>query len=384
MRDDTLLTLIDRIYDAATDAGGWSPFLNKLCGALGGTAAGLLQHEMRSVGFRGMVTAASDVDPLAAELYGRRYGAIDAWAQALARRHQLDTSYIVTSEALVPFAEFRRTEYYSDFARHFNYVRSVALGIATEPGIATAITVLRGERMQPFGHKELRFMEALQPHVGRALRVHNLLFETLQQSEAIGDVLDRLQTGVVLLTESGRVLFANRIARALASTQDGFQLNADGPAASDLRDDQELRGVLALARQRDHRGGGLVRLSRPSGKTPLVAFISPLTNTTPLGLGTRPLTVMFVSDPEGGPTLDLDILRATYRLTATEADIARSFASGVTLREVAIRHGLTIGSTRWYVKQILQKVGANSQVDLLRQLLTGPAAVLPSNPTPND
>lgn len=381
MRHGTLLRLIDRVYDAATDVNGWQPFLNELSAALGGLAAGLLQHEMRPSGLHGMVTASSAVDPVAAELYGRRYGALDPWGMALARQRQLDTSFLVTSESLVPLIEFRRTEYYTDFARHFEFVRNIALGVATHPGVATTVTVLRGEHMQPFGPRELRIMAALQPHVGRALLVHSRLSEAVRQSVGAGEALDRLQTGVVLLTASGRIIFANRTARTLALTADGFRLDADGPAASDLHETRELRRLLSSAANREQRGGGILRLSRPSLQPALIALVSPLTNSQSLGLGEGPLVGLFVSDPQSGPALDLETLRATYQLTPTEAYITCSLAGGASLREIAVRHQLTLGSTRWYVKQILHKTGTKSQADLLRQLLTGPAAVLPVSPS---
>ncbi len=298
MRHETVLRLIDRIYDAATDVNAWPVFLTELSGALGATAAGLLQHELRPGALRGMVTASTAVDPESAALYGQRYGALDPWGIALVRQKQLDKNYLVTAESLVPFAELQRTEYYNDFTRRFDYVRNVGMGIKTGPGIATTVTVLRGGRMPPFGAAELRVMAALQLHVGRALSVHNRLHDALRHSAGLEAALDRLQIGVVLLTRSGRVVFANHAARSLAAARDGFRLDADGPAASHSGECRELRRLLVDAGQGHAKDGGIVRISRPSRKAPLVALVSPLTS--PMALGER-LVALFISDPDVGP-----------------------------------------------------------------------------------
>jgi DNA-binding CsgD family transcriptional regulator len=66
-----------------------------------------------------------------------------------------------------------------------------------------------------------------------------------------------------------------------------------------------------------------------------------------------------------------------------EAKIARSLVRGASLREIAVQQELTLNTTRWYVKQILQKTESDSQMVLLRKLLTGPAAVLPLTSEPS-
>jgi DNA-binding NarL/FixJ family response regulator len=60
-----------------------------------------------------------------------------------------------------------------------------------------------------------------------------------------------------------------------------------------------------------------------------------------------------------------------------EAQIAQFLVKGACIRHIADECGLTLNTARWYLKQIVQKVGANSQAELLRLLLRGPVAVFP-------
>ena len=56
---------------------------------------------------------------------------------------QAGHDFLFTSESLVPCSQLRRTEFYNDFSRYYDIAGNVGFGVATEPGIATTVT-LRG------------------------------------------------------------------------------------------------------------------------------------------------------------------------------------------------------------------------------------------------
>jgi len=47
--------------------------------------------------------------------------------------------------------------------------------------------------------------------------------------------------------------------------------------------------------------------------------------------------------------------------------------SGLSLNAHAESAGIAIGTARWHLKRVLEKLGARSQPDLVHLLLTGPA-----------
>jgi DNA-binding CsgD family transcriptional regulator len=58
-----------------------------------------------------------------------------------------------------------------------------------------------------------------------------------------------------------------------------------------------------------------------------------------------------------------------FNLSPREFTIASSIAQGQILKEIAFKAGLTLGTVRWYVKNIHKKLGVNRQADLVRVLL---------------
>jgi DNA-binding CsgD family transcriptional regulator len=58
-----------------------------------------------------------------------------------------------------------------------------------------------------------------------------------------------------------------------------------------------------------------------------------------------------------------------FGLSPKEFTIASSIAHGQVLKEIAFKAGLTMGTLRWYVRNIHKKLGVNRQSDLVRVFL---------------
>ncbi len=68
------------------------------------------------------------------------------------------------------------------------------------------------------------------------------------------------------------------------------------------------------------------------------------------------------------------VLQALYGLTAAEARLALGLAQGRGLDEMAAALGLSRHTVRTQLKQVFAKSGTRRQPELVRLLLTGPAA----------
>jgi DNA-binding CsgD family transcriptional regulator len=80
----------------------------------------------------------------------------------------------------------------------------------------------------------------------------------------------------------------------------------------------------------------------------------------------------------GGPAVGILVETATAArprqllqdlgLTGAEADIARLLADGMTLREIAIRRGVSFETVRSQIKSIRGKLGVSRQVEIVSRL----------------
>ena len=78
--------------------------------------------------------------------------------------------------------------------------------------------------------------------------------------------------------------------------------------------------------------------------------------------------LMFVIDPKGHPQLG-ELLEEAFGLTAAECEILLEFLQGQMAQDIAVSRGRSYRTVRTQLNTVMQKVGASSQADLMRQIL---------------
>src|ERR1700722_8588285 len=112
--DETLSTLLGSLYDAASNASRWEPFLQQLAKASRAHAAALVMHQVGPE--LHAVTASWGLDPEGLSLYESHYGPLDVW---VGRARQVPASQACLSQELCSMEEFVKTEIYNDFMARF-------------------------------------------------------------------------------------------------------------------------------------------------------------------------------------------------------------------------------------------------------------------------
>ncbi|GAB6044290.1 hypothetical protein JCM17961_49770 [Endothiovibrio diazotrophicus] len=86
-------------------------------------------------------------------------------------------------------------------------------------------------------------------------------------------------------------------------------------------------------------------------------------------------TALFLSDPHAPPPVAAETLTALYGLTPAEARLVALLTRGLTLDAVAERTHLSPHTLRTQLKQVFRKTGTSRQPELIKLILTGPAAI---------
>jgi DNA-binding CsgD family transcriptional regulator len=190
------------------------------------------------------------------------------------------------------------------------------------------------------------------------------------ERDAALHALDSLPWGVVLVSNHGNRLVANRRAEEILQAEDGLTAHGDTLRAifphEAAKFDRLLTNTLNGA-----RGGGMLSITRPLGSHPLNVLILPLGN-KPEMFGDRVhAAAIFVSDPHMRLPGNEQHLRELYALTAVEARLAACLSRGKSIEEAAAAMGVTVNTARAYLKRIFEKTGVHRQSALVRLLLLG-------------
>jgi DNA-binding CsgD family transcriptional regulator len=158
--------------------------------------------------------------------------------------------------------------------------------------------------------------------------------------------------GVVLVGPNQRILALNSVAEQILGRGCSFLVEGE---------------VLQLALPPD---GRMVRVERPSGRAPLVAWATLLQGT---GSGPSYRAVTLV-ESERRLVVEREALGTLFRFTRAELRLAEQLIAGMTPSEAAKELGVTIHTVRTYLKRLYQKVGVKTQAGLLLALLSRAAA----------
>lgn len=216
-----------------------------------------------------------------------------------------------------------------------------------------------------FGRGDSTRLELLAPHLRQAWQLAGQLRQAEGQRQRLEQHLDGLRCGLLLCDTRATVQWMNHSARQLT----------DG-----------TRELLVH--------GGLLRARQPAATRALhdeIALAGPAPRFVALGAGPQALHVALRARgaDDHGPSVLLAITRtadadgvpldAWCRLlgvTRAEAALVATLAAGGTLEQHATQRGVSAGTVRGQLKQVLAKTGTHRQADLVRLALGSAASHL--------
>lgn len=356
-----LSELIGRLYDAAIDEALWSGIATRIADAFESTSAVLKLHgDSDSVQLldttENLVIA--DRDQAWADHWHRN----DLWVE---RSVVYGMSRVVTSQDLVSPTEVEQSGFYQEWLRHVEIHHMIGTVFPTEAG---GIGVLGIHRPRAGGHysdAERSKAALLVPHIQRAFQVSRRLTGVSLAQDAAFDALDRIDTGVVLLDRSRRIVYANGLAEIFLRDIPEIGVSNGRLTVRDPMMDGQLAALVCGAVETADGQHGLpsTALAIPRDKDlPFTLALAPFRPRLSRLNGQRALALVFMRDP-GRVYIDPGQLRDLFGLTRAEAAIAIDLVRGMSLAEIATARGVGGETVRSHVKKILAKTDTQRQAE---------------------
>ena len=194
--------------------------------------------------------------------------------------------------------------------------------------------------------------------------------------------VDWLPFAMIVLGPDGRIAFANAAAAAILAAKDGLARGPRGLVASVPQESRALAALVRDAAQPAHRSSrprrDVMPVSRRSGREPFTLTIVRLCGLDLIHARVPGCAVgVFIDAPATPILVDGDMLRSMYGFTAAQATIAADVVSGGTVSTIALERRIEPSTVRWHLKDVLLKTQCGSQMELIRMLSRGPAALTP-------
>jgi DNA-binding CsgD family transcriptional regulator len=216
----------------------------------------------------------------------------------------------------------------------------------------------------------LRSQHALQVVQAQADKLAKSLWLDLDVLTALAE---RTATGVMVVDESGKVSFANALARQTIGAPGELTIVEEHLFARSPRVTRLLTDALNQAVQSKPRATRIPLPTRGSGEADI--FVTPLPTARGFARDTRRLALLVVGHRDQvGAMPSQDDLQHLFDLTPAESRVALTLCAGRSPKEIARDLHVSVATVRSHVASLLAKTGTSRQVQLVRLLTSLPAA----------
>jgi DNA-binding CsgD family transcriptional regulator len=366
---DSLLCLIEDVYDAALDDQRWSDLAPRIARAFESTSTSL---QIQRQGVSSNILCMTENVASGIEDYRGYYWRRDIWVERALKL--LGPSKVGSSKDMVTDAEFRESEFFRDWCRHLDVFYVVGAVFPAGRGELGVLGIHRPRSSGNYEEDDKALVARFLPHLQRALRVRTQLGQATLQGQLSREALERSETGTLLVTADGLIVFANTQAEALMATGGGIRSAKGRLTAVRMKEAERLTELIREASSlvgHGDQGDGVMSIQRVN-QQPLSLLVAPfrLTWTDQPAAG----AIVFVRDPHKLISATF-ALRALFGLTPVEARIAQALANGKTINEIATDHCTHVQTVRKQTKTVFAKTGTKRQAECVAVILRSIAAI---------
>jgi DNA-binding CsgD family transcriptional regulator len=362
--------LLASLYESVGKEDGWNQVIEAVTHAYDGGRGLIAVHDPTT--HSGWAQAGSGWEAKTVAEYNTYYVSTNPWIPYLNKR---PVGQVVVSDEIVPKAELPKTEFYNDVLRHYSV--DTAIGLTAQRGGSRhfLVSVLFPRATLEWDVDAVSRLQRLAPHLLRIAQL-NRQFAALEIRAVTAETaLDRLTTAMLIVNADSEVVHLNASAERVVSAGDGLSIVRKRITAALSGEADYLRQLLgsAMTATRDiaSHPGGVMRVSRKSGRRAYELLVSPIGEQTFAGSFIGTTAVVFVRDPEERSVTTTEWLKSLYHLTNAETVLMQALLAGDTLDAIVETAGVGKETLRSQLKSIFLKTGTSSQVELLRLGLRG-------------
>ncbi len=242
-----------------------------------------------------------------------------------------------------------------------------------EPDVAFryVMRLYRKSGIAPFDAEETQLAQILMSQLGKAMEAASRIGNAEIERALYSDVLDRLQVGVLILDQTGRLLRVSDRANAMLTARDGLQLTGDKLRATITAEDKKLQSAIrdVLSGEASSVSGTGLSLSKSSTTRKMGLIVRRIDGeVAPHGAG-WPAVAIYIRDADMSPDLEAEMMRQIFDLTPAEAAVARRLTDGLSLEDTAAALDISRNTARAHLRSIFSKSGIRRQTELVRLVL---------------
>lgn len=359
------------LYACASEPDRWSLVLDRLCAETGACSAVVQAFSLDGPSVRVHWSMQDSQGYRHQALYAARF-ADEGNPRMEPRRVARGLNRIARDEDLFDPSDHSRLELQAQLAA-MGLGRFIGVLQQRCGGIYLAVALHRDVNdTSDYSTEQVRRLCALAPHLGQVFDLGKRLRVAAELDAQLRHHFDRLRFGLVMCDGHGRTRWVNRSAAALLASGGVLRLHAGQLLAQTSASTEVL--LLEMAAAASSADGGSRYLSLGVGSGEVHVAIQAVNSSSSTPEDASILVVLTGRSVRG--EIPPAALAKLFGLTPAESRLVGALVGGSTMDEYAQRRGVSRGTTRGQLKQVLAKTGAARQSELVRIVLSSAAAQL--------
>jgi DNA-binding CsgD family transcriptional regulator len=267
--------------------------------------------------------------------------------------------------------EIFRHPVYTDFLYPRNFGWHAAARFSLPTGETASIGFERYRDRGPFEQSCINELNALRPHLGRAVVMAAQL--GLERAKGMTAALSVVGIPAAVLKPNATIFIANDLFQKLVPAV--VLDRSHRVCIADPRADALLADTIARLGTRNATGQSRsIPVAAREGRPPMIFHVMPVRGAAQ-DIFAQGLALLMVTPVDRSAVPAADVLRVLFDLTPAEARVARGIAQAKTVETVAFESGVSRETVRTQLASVLAKTGMTRQAELVA-LLGGKAVAI--------
>lgn len=249
--------------------------------------------------------------------------------------------------------------------------QAIAAGIQLSEDRSFVLLLHRSnEDSRGFDDADEAFLRDLSPHLEQVARLSQSIDRTNKERAVLANALHQLHTGVILCDRQRRIHWANRAAEMILRASTEIGTFRERLCCTD-REDALALGRLLLANCTGKERSPIVIGRYSDHPVQLMALSAEmLPSASEPEADATGLIAVILSRPRDIPSMSISDVADLFELTPAEARLTIALCQGVSVREYACSRGISLGTARVQLKNVLTKTQTHRQAELVRRVCT--------------
>lgn len=370
MDNRTYDILVADIYRAATGAIEWELALEGIRQAFDARCVPLQTVNLQTGTLQTLYSGGRDMDRPALD-YLREWHSFDPRARYIVQ-HPVG-EWMHCHEHLTE--EFTANDrFFQEFLPSYDSRYVSGLMTPVDQSTVAILGIQLSARRGPLNPNEREAARRLGKHLREALQAYERMRRMAAEALAGHVLLSAFPYPMWLIDVERYVFFSNPPACCEQQQEKYLGMRGARLALINTRADREFTLHLQHLYRAGHGASMAMDLRHLPSDPPIWLHLSLMVPGQVLGaFGERPRILAILFDPNQISHLDPFALANLFELTPAEAKVATQIAEGLSPDEIASKNGTRISTVRTQIRNILMKLGAERQTDIVRILRQGEA-----------